>query len=89
MWAYFFTFICMLFTDIVYTLLLKSVQNDRPLAASIWASVITFLGGVAVINYTTDNMMIIPAIAGAFVGTYVGMRYHIGDKIGHNKLKSD
>ena len=82
MWAYFFTFVCMMFTDIVYTLLLKSVQNDRPLAASVWASAITFLGGVAVINYTTDNMMIIPAIAGAFVGTYIGMRYHIGDRIG-------
>ena len=89
MWAYFFTFICMLFTDIVYTLLLKSVQNDRPVAASIWASAITFLGGVAVINYTTDNMMIIPAVLGAFVGTYIGMRYHIGDKIGHKELSSN
>ena len=81
MWAYIFTFVCMFFTDIVYTQLLKSVQNDRPFAASIWASLITFLGGVAVINYTTDNTMIIPAILGAFVGTYVGMKFHIGDKI--------
>jgi hypothetical protein len=49
------------------------------MAASIWASAITFLGGVAVINYTTNNMMIIPAILGAFCGTYVGMKYHIGE----------
>ena len=81
MWAYIFTFVCMFFTDIVYTQLLKSVQNDRPMASSIWASLITFLGGVAVINYTTDNMMIIPAVLGAFVGTYVGMKFHIGEKI--------
>jgi hypothetical protein len=81
MWAYIFTFVCMFFTDIVYTQLLKSVQNDRPFAASIWASLITFLGGVAVINYTTDNTMIIPAVLGAFVGTYVGMKFHIGEKI--------
>ena len=86
MWAYIFTFICMFVTDIVYTQLLKSVQNDRPFAASIWASAITFLGGVAIINYTNDNMMIIPAVLGAFVGTYVGMRYHIGDKIGTKEL---
>ena len=46
-------------------------------------------GGVAVINYTTDNMMIIPAILGAFVGTFIGMKYHIGDKIGYKKLSSD
>ncbi len=70
----------MLLTDIVYTLLLKSVQNDKPLAASIWASAITFLGGVAVINYTTNNMMIIPAVLGAFVGTYIGMKFHLKDK---------
>jgi len=70
----------MLFTDIVYTLLMKSVQNDKPLAASIWASAITFLGGVAVINYTTNNMMIIPAVLGAFVGTYIGMKFHLKDK---------
>lgn len=81
MWAYIFTFLSMLITDIVYTLLLKSVQNDRPIAASIWASLITFLGGVAIINYTSDNMMIIPAVLGAFVGTFIGMKYHIGDKI--------
>ena len=80
MWAYIFTFLSMLVTDIVYTQLLKSVQNDKPFAASIWASLITFLGGVAIINYTNDNKMIIPVL-GAFVGTFIGMRYHIGDKI--------
>lgn len=81
MWAYIFTFVCMFVTDIVYTQLLKSVQNDRPMAASVWASLITFLGGVAIINYTSNNMMIIPAVLGAFVGTYVGMKFHIGEKI--------
>jgi len=70
----------MLFTDIVYTLLLKSVQNDKPFLASVWASAITFLGGVAVINYTTNNMMIVPAVLGAFVGTYIGMKYHLHGK---------
>jgi hypothetical protein len=86
MWAYIFTFLSMFVTDIVYTQLLKSVQNDKPFAASIWASAITFLGGIAIINYTNNNMMIIPAVLGAFAGTYVGMRYHIGDKIGTKEL---
>jgi hypothetical protein len=79
MWAYIFTFV----TDIVYTQLLKSVQNDRPMASSIWASAITFLGGVAIINYTNDNMMIIPAVLGAFAGTYVGMKFHLHEKKWH------
>jgi len=82
MWAYIFTFLSMFVTDIVYTQLLKSVQNDRPLASSIWASLITFLGGVAIINYTSNNMMIIPAVLGAFCGTYVGMKLHRRNRIG-------
>jgi hypothetical protein len=83
MWAYIFTFLSMFVTDIVYTQLLKSVQNDRPLASSIWASAITFLGGIAIINYTNDNMMIIPAVLGAFAGTYVGMKFHLHEKKWH------
>ena len=83
MWAYIFTFLSMFVTDIVYTQLLKSVQNDRPLASSIWASAITFLGGVAIINYTNDNTMIIPAVLGAFAGTYVGMKFHLHEKKWH------
>jgi hypothetical protein len=83
MWAYIFTFLSMFVTDIVYTQLLKSVQNDRPLASSIWASAITFLGGIAIINYTNNNMMIIPAVLGAFAGTYVGMKFHLHEKKWH------
>ena len=82
MWTYIFVFLCVVVIDIVYTLLLKSVQNDKPLAASSWASAITFLNAVAVVNYIEDNRMIIPAVLGAFVGTYIGMRYHIGDRFG-------
>lgn len=83
MWAYIFTFLSMFVTDIVYTQLLKSVQNDKPLASSIWASAITFLGGIAIINYTNNNMMIIPAVLGAFAGTYVGMKFHLHEKKWH------
>ena len=82
MWTYIFVFLCVVVIDIVYTLLVKSVQNDKPLAASSWASAITFLNAIAVVNYIEDNKMIIPAVLGAFVGTYIGMRYHIGDRIG-------
>jgi hypothetical protein len=35
--------------------------------------VVTLLSCVAVISYTKDNMMIAPALLGAFAGTYVGI----------------
>jgi hypothetical protein len=32
------------------------------------------LGSIAVINYTTNHWLIVPAMAGAFCGTFVGMK---------------
>jgi uncharacterized membrane protein YfcA len=41
--------------------------------ASIWATVVFVTACVAVINYTTNYWLLIPAGLGAFCGTYVGM----------------
>lgn len=81
MLTYIFTFLSMFITDIVHTLLIKAIQNDRIIASSIWASVITFLSGVAIISYTNNNLMIIPAVLGAFAGTYVSVKFKLHEKI--------
>lgn len=60
--------------DIVYTYYLRCVQNNNVLGASIWSVACYVLGSVAVINYTENHMLLLPAIAGAFFGTYVGMK---------------
>jgi len=39
----------------------------------VWAVVVFLLACVAVINYTTNHWLLIPAALGAFCGTYVGM----------------
>jgi uncharacterized membrane protein YfcA len=50
------------------------VQYDQVLKASAWSVPCYVLASVAVINYTTNHWLIIPAMAGAFCGTYVGMK---------------
>lgn len=71
---YIFTFLAVFLLDIVYTYYLRCVKDGRAMMASVW-SVACYIGGsVAVINYTTDHAMLIPALAGAFCGTYVGMK---------------
>ena len=55
-------------------LFIKSVQNDNPIRAAWWSMVVTFTASVAVINYTEDHLALIPALIGAFFGTYIGMR---------------
>jgi uncharacterized membrane protein YfcA len=74
MWEYIVTFFALFFTDIFYTYYLRSIQNERALAASIWAVMVFVIASVAVINYTTDHWLLIPACMGAFCGTWVGMR---------------
>jgi diacylglycerol kinase len=71
---YVFTFFALFFTDIFYTYYLKSVQEERALRASCWAVLVFLVACFAVIEYTTNHMLLIPAAFGAFCGTFVGIK---------------
>ena len=71
---YITTFFAVLATDLIYVYFVKSIQQDQPLKAAWWAMVVTFTASVAIINYTTDHWALIPALLGAFIGTWVGMK---------------
>ena len=81
MFEYVVTFFAIFLLDIVYTYYLRCVANDVVLGASFWSVACYILGSVAVINYTTNHWLMIPACLGAFCGTYVGMiirkKHHI------------
>jgi len=74
MWVYVTTFVAIFATDFLYVYFVKSIQNDHPLLAAWWSMVVTLTASIAVINYTTDHLALIPALLGAFTGTYLGMR---------------
>jgi hypothetical protein len=71
---YIVTFFAVFFTDIFYTYYLKAVQDEQVMRASMWAAVVFLIACVAVINYTTNYWLLIPAAVGAFCGTWVGMK---------------
>ena len=74
MWEYIVTFFAVFLTDVLYVNLVKSIQQDLQWRAAFWGMVVTFASSVAIINYTNDHLAIFPALAGAFVGTLVGMK---------------
>ena len=74
MWSYIFTFIAVFFVDIFYTYYLKSVNENKALIASMWGAVVWLIGSLAVIEYTANHWLLIPACLGAFCGTYVGIK---------------
>jgi hypothetical protein len=73
--SYVTTFLAVFFVDIFYTYYLKSINNNSALKASFWAAVVWLIGSFAVIEYTANHMLLIPACLGAFCGTYVGMKF--------------
>jgi uncharacterized membrane protein YfcA len=80
MWVYISTFLAIFATDLLYVCFIKSVQNDHPLRAAWWSMVVTFTASIAVINYTEDHYALIPALIGAFLGTYLGINFRKADK---------
>jgi hypothetical protein len=70
---YAITFFAIFFLDVVNAWYIKAISDERPFMASVWAVVVTLASSVAIISYTRDNTMVIPALAGAFIGTYVGI----------------
>jgi uncharacterized membrane protein YfcA len=74
MLEYIITFFALFALDIVYTYYLRCVQENKAIGASSWSVACYILGSIAVINYTTNHWLLIPAMAGAFAGTWVGMK---------------
>jgi hypothetical protein len=74
MLSYILTFIAVFFVDIFYTYYLKSVNESKALKASFWGAVVWLIGSLAVIEYTANHWLLIPACIGAFCGTWVGIK---------------
>jgi uncharacterized membrane protein YfcA len=72
--TYLITFIAVFLTDVLYIYFIKSIQDNRALQAAFWSVVVTGTASVTVISYTEDHWALVPALAGAFCGTLVGMK---------------
>jgi hypothetical protein len=74
-WEYPAAFFAMFFTDVFNAYYIQAIQQSRALKASIWAAVLYILYASALIGSAHNPYLLIPAVIGAFVGTYVGVRY--------------
>lgn len=74
-WEYPAAFFAMFFTDVFNAYYIQAVQRVQALKASIWASILYVLYALAIIGSAHNPWLLIPAVLGAFVGTYIGVRY--------------
>lgn len=56
--------------DMLWVLYIKYIESNHPVLAGISGSVLYLLSGYVVIAYVENTLMLIPAVIGAFCGTY-------------------
>lgn len=68
-------FACVTVTDACWAIYIIKASQKKAFSASVWGSLISALTSFTVIAYTEDHKFIIASILGAFVGTYLTIRY--------------
>ena len=68
-------FTAMALADVCWTYYFIKIEERKSVAAGIWGSAIYICGVFRVLSYTEDRRLIIPAVLGAFVGTYLTIEY--------------
>lgn len=58
-----------------WTECVKCVERRQAIQASLWAGFLTLLGGFTIINYTNNNWLLVPAVIGTILGTYLNLKY--------------
>lgn len=68
------TFTALFVLDVVWARYTGAITDRRRALASSYAAAIIALSAIGTINYIDDRRMIVPAMLGAFCGTFVGIK---------------
>lgn len=74
-------FLGMVLVDALWALYIKAVADHEELAAASWSALVLGAGGGVTLGYVNDPWLLVPACAGAFVGTGLSLRWqriHLG-----------
>lgn len=59
--------------DIIWARYTMAVQARQPAISGVWAALIIIVGGISVLSYVNDPILLIPASVGAFMGTWIAV----------------
>lgn len=68
-------FLAVMIADVCWTFYFIKIEERKSIGAGLWGAGVYVCGAFAVIHYTTDKTMIIPAVLGAFIGTWATIEY--------------
>ena len=67
-------FAAMFALDLVWVFYTRAAVVKQALLASCWASAIMLLNGMVVLGFVSNKWMLVPAILGAFAGTFAAIK---------------
>jgi uncharacterized membrane protein YfcA len=73
-WESLLAFFGLAVLDFIWARYTLSLAKKRAFAGGSYAAVIMLLNGVVTLTYVHNPWMILPAAAGAFIGTYIGSK---------------
>lgn len=79
-------FVCTSTADACWTMYIIKAAEKKAIAASFWGAAITALSGITILFYIEDPTLIIASISGAFIGTYLTIKWQ--NKNENNKDKN-
>lgn len=75
-WLTFLGIVAAMFVlDVTFALYTRRVAQGAALSSAIFASTICLLGATVVVGYMEDKLYIFAAMIGAFLGTYITVRW--------------
>lgn len=69
--AWVLVFLLVGIADVFWTRYFLAVERGRRLSAGAWSAAIMLVGSITTIEYVVDRWLVIPAVCGAFLGTYI------------------
>lgn len=70
-----YVFLAVALMDYCWARYIRATAERRPLHAGGYAAGLLLVSALVVVSYVEDHALILPAVAGAFVGTYLSVRY--------------
>lgn len=73
---YIFVFAAMSVTDYIWSEWMKAVSENKAIKAGLFSIGTVLAGSFVIISYIENSKYLIPACLGAFVGTYISVKYN-------------
>ena len=73
--AYIKVMVFMFLADVCWALYFMKITDRKAAQAGFWAVMIYLFGALTVTSYMEDKKLIIPALIGSFLGTYITVKF--------------